>query len=310
VATKRYTKPGRLADVLALIQVLALDPHAHRSASGLLADLQGNPSSADCWATVASQHPEFFRVVADVEHGISLVARHVMPGGKGDGRKLDVDFIAKLITAAIDLHDREQSQRTFWRTTGATLLAVVLGGSVATAGSYFTARFQAENQSRLQNAAKAQEVYSRLMGRKFATEQLYTSRYEAYIFSDYHEALWKLAGAPASSLDLQEAQRWMHRSEDLAMEIMKSNQALYEDLGVVRETFGDQAELRNLVASLSAIHALKTPPTPATSDPKVLASWRDESVKQVQQIAEQDYAKRFDDLLTYLFQHLNNAHQP
>jgi hypothetical protein len=36
----------------------------------------------------------------------------------------------------------------------------------------------------------------RLKGRKFVTEQLYMSRYEACIFSDYHEAKWKLAGSP------------------------------------------------------------------------------------------------------------------
>ena len=35
--TKRpYLKPGRLADVLALIQVLAFDPHAHRSEAGVI----------------------------------------------------------------------------------------------------------------------------------------------------------------------------------------------------------------------------------------------------------------------------------
>ena len=43
------------------------------------------------------------------------------------------------------------------------------------------------------------------MGRKFTTTQLYVSKYEALLYSDYHEARWKLAGAPKESLDLQEA---------------------------------------------------------------------------------------------------------
>jgi hypothetical protein len=44
--TKRpYTKPGRLADVLALIQVLAFDPHAHRSEPGIIERELGHPSS-------------------------------------------------------------------------------------------------------------------------------------------------------------------------------------------------------------------------------------------------------------------------
>ena len=43
--TKRiYAIPGRLSDVLALIQVLALDADAHRSLSGIEKELQGNPS--------------------------------------------------------------------------------------------------------------------------------------------------------------------------------------------------------------------------------------------------------------------------
>jgi hypothetical protein len=99
----------------------------------------------------------------------------------------------------------------------------------------------------------------------------------------------------------------MHRSEDLVMEIVKNNQALFEDLGTVRATFGDQPQLRNLVASLSALHALKTPPPPTAADTNAIERWRDELVRQVQQLAASDYGKRFDDLLGYRFQQLNSA---
>lgn len=34
-ATSQYLLPGRLADVLALVQVLAMDEHAHRSEEGV-----------------------------------------------------------------------------------------------------------------------------------------------------------------------------------------------------------------------------------------------------------------------------------
>jgi len=44
---KAYLKHGRLADVLALLQVLALDKSAHRSEAGLQEELQGVPASAD-----------------------------------------------------------------------------------------------------------------------------------------------------------------------------------------------------------------------------------------------------------------------
>ena len=99
----------------------------------------------------------------------------------------------------------------------------------------------------------------------------------------------------------------MHRSEDLVMEIVKNNQALFEDLGTVRSTFGDQPQLRNLVASLSALHALKTPPPPTAAHSNALERWRDELVRQVQQLAASDYGKRIDDLLGYRFQQLNSA---
>jgi len=42
-----YAEPKRLADVMALIQVLALDEHTHRSEEDLKDELQGPPRSAD-----------------------------------------------------------------------------------------------------------------------------------------------------------------------------------------------------------------------------------------------------------------------
>jgi hypothetical protein len=40
-----YTEPGRLGDVLALIQVLAFDPDTHRSESGIIEKELGPPAS-------------------------------------------------------------------------------------------------------------------------------------------------------------------------------------------------------------------------------------------------------------------------
>jgi hypothetical protein len=109
MASQKYSKPDRLGDVLALIQVLALDPYAHRSESGIKDELQGPPRSSASWKDLAHEHPEFFRVANDDKLSISLVARHVAPGE--NGRKLEIDFIGKLIEAAIGLHDREMSRR-------------------------------------------------------------------------------------------------------------------------------------------------------------------------------------------------------
>jgi len=57
-----YHNPERLADVMALIQVLALGPGTRRTEKGLRHDLQRPPRSTSTWTEFAEEHPEFFRV--------------------------------------------------------------------------------------------------------------------------------------------------------------------------------------------------------------------------------------------------------
>jgi hypothetical protein len=54
---REYARPERLADVMALIQVLALARYSHRSESGIRTDLQGPPRSAASWEGLAKDHP-------------------------------------------------------------------------------------------------------------------------------------------------------------------------------------------------------------------------------------------------------------
>lgn len=120
-----YTKPNRLEDVLALIQVLALDESSHRSENGLVEELQGRPGSADSWSDIARHHPEFFRVARSGNHVVSLVARHVSPQ-KGSGREvLDAGFTGKLLAAAIDLHDRQIRRAERWTAYVPILVALI-----------------------------------------------------------------------------------------------------------------------------------------------------------------------------------------
>lgn len=118
-------KTGRLQDVLALIQVLALDKHAHRSASGLLSELQGPPRSADTWAEVAESHPEFFRIERDRAHGVSLVARHVLTENEGEVREFPVEFAGKLLGLAVELHDRQLRRAKAWEVFVPVLVALI-----------------------------------------------------------------------------------------------------------------------------------------------------------------------------------------
>lgn len=126
-------KAGRLQDVLALLQVLALDQRTHRSASGLLSELQGPPRSAAAWSEIAESHPEFFRVQDDKTHGVSLVARHVSPQSEGGVRDLPVEFTGKLLNLAVELHDRQLRRARAWEVL-VPLFAAVIAGVVTVIG--------------------------------------------------------------------------------------------------------------------------------------------------------------------------------
>jgi len=122
-----YADSNRLADVMALIQVLALDKHAHRSEVGLREELQGNPKSAGNWSEIAEQHPEFFRVRETGIHNVSLVARHVLPKNDDGTRELPSEFVGKLLQAAIEIHDRQLDRVQHWKSYIPIVVAVTAG---------------------------------------------------------------------------------------------------------------------------------------------------------------------------------------
>jgi hypothetical protein len=111
---RAYLRNGRLEDVLALIQVLALDEHAHRSDNGLAEELQGKPDSARTWTEIARGHPEFFRIGSSGNHVVSLVARHVTPRVGATRETLSAEFTSKLLETAISLHDRQVRRAERW----------------------------------------------------------------------------------------------------------------------------------------------------------------------------------------------------
>lgn len=123
---KEYSIPSRLVEVLALIQVLGLDAQTHRSEDGLESELQGKPKSASTWATLAREHPEFFRVKPTGEHIVSLVARHVSPKIE-DVHVLSPDFVGRLLDAAIELHDRQVKRDERWAFWIPVFVAFIVG---------------------------------------------------------------------------------------------------------------------------------------------------------------------------------------
>lgn len=155
MSKRPYTEPGRLADVLALIQVLALDADTHRSESGIKKELQDNPISAKDWIPLAKEHPEFFRVDPAREHGLSLVARHVLPHEPTQPRpSLSPDFTSVLLRAAVDLHDRQAKVSEWRKNLAASLIGVVTGGLLTLAGT-FLASYRVQPVGRFVQAQEA-----------------------------------------------------------------------------------------------------------------------------------------------------------
>jgi hypothetical protein len=124
-----YLHPHRLADVLALIQVLAFDPDTHRSESGLLRDLQAHPRSAKSWPILAKDHPEFFRVSDAPDTPVSLLARHVTLRDARSGKHpiLKGTHVDSLLKAAIEMHDRQVRRDERWTYLIPIWVALVAG---------------------------------------------------------------------------------------------------------------------------------------------------------------------------------------
>ncbi len=129
----RYKDPNRLADVMALIQVLAQGPSAIRTEHGLSEQLRGKPTSeATSWTSLAESHREFFRV-RPPENGnsqidVALIWRHALSKGKaGERSPLSPESTAKLLEIAVSLHDRDimRSQRFAYLIP---IAVIILGG--------------------------------------------------------------------------------------------------------------------------------------------------------------------------------------
>jgi hypothetical protein len=140
-AITSYLQPGRLADVLALIQVLAYDRDTYRTEDGLDDELQRKPSVGDTWMALAKQHPEFFRVRNDPTRKprAALLARYVLDHQqRSDGEEkrppLDASVANKLMELAIQLHDKQLERNNRWKSVVLPMaVAVVAAGASITA---------------------------------------------------------------------------------------------------------------------------------------------------------------------------------
>jgi len=126
-----YLKDGRLADVLALIQVLAFDRDTSRTEDGLNGELQRNPTVGK-WVEVAKDHPEFFRVRAEQGRTVrvALIARYVAEYVKtddGDEKRppLDGPSANKLMELAIKLYEEQRERRNWLKVWMPMIIALI-----------------------------------------------------------------------------------------------------------------------------------------------------------------------------------------
>jgi len=182
----------------------------------------------------------------------------------------------------------------------AVWIPAVVALIVAVIAPFLTYQLGLNAQLKLTGKQKRQQAYSELMGEKAVLTQLIVSRFEAFINSDYHEARWKIAGQPKDSFDLQESQRWMRKSEDLAIEVAKSRKSLYDTLGLIRSYFPHSSRLKELTHRIYHSKGLEIKARPFGLNAAQLEPWAIKAVKEIQEIVENEYAKPIDDLVIYL----------
>jgi hypothetical protein len=221
-----YLKSGRLSDVLALIQVLCFDPSAHRSEDGLREDLQGSPLSADTWTSVASEHPEFFRVRPDGECVVSLTARHVIPKDDAGKRNLPPGLAEKLMEMAIQIHDRQERRADWWKAYVPLLIALIAVTGTFVNGYLQSRDARAEREQRAKIESQKLEVESK----RFAAAEVERKARE----EDRKTVLQELQDAnqriSAKDQELVTAQSWISATRGwLEMSITDSNKKQAEE---------------------------------------------------------------------------------
>lgn len=150
------------------------------------------------------------------------------------------------------------------------------------------------------------KTFGELMGLKILTSQLYMSRFEALIYSDYHEQRWKLTGCIKESGDLAEAQRWMHKCEELGMTIAENNYKLFSVLGVIQTLYTSSTEFNKLTEN---IFNFKTPKIMVYASGmktlEELEEWKIKGMSDLQKRVEECFANPINDLIAYVRDHIN-----
>lgn len=190
-------------------------------------------------------------------------------------------------------------------------LKVVIISSVGTLfiallSGYLSYLWGVSSQKKIYNHEMKLKAYSELIGYRQLLSQLFVSRFEAFAFSDYHEYRWKIQGAPKESLDQKEAIRWMHKSEDLVLEISRTVQNLFETVGVIRVLFRQTPELQELSDKIYNYKTIKFEKRPqADWSIEQLEEWKLKVVPEIQTLVEKSIRDPINNLTFYLEKELH-----
>ena len=152
-------------------------------------------------------------------------------------------------------------------------------------------------QYRYKKEERKQIELSKLEGLKVLRKQLYVSRFEAFIFSDYHEFRNKTELNPS---DFSEAKRWMQKCEDLGLELAKTNQNFLESLGMISILFSCSKELNELIEKNRELDY------PIIERPNLkmsmgdLENYKIQAVKDLQIFVDEKFRQKMDALINKL----------
>lgn len=152
---KRYLKPGRLSDVLALIQTLAQATRARRTEKGLMRELQEKPISSSTWLQIGREHNEFFRVREEGANNnahVSLIARFVLDEVESkDGINrlppTTPESMAILLELATSIEEKERKLANEWKTVLLPILISFVAAASSISAAIVSATYKAPQTS-------------------------------------------------------------------------------------------------------------------------------------------------------------------
>jgi hypothetical protein len=142
------------------------------------------------------------------------------------------------------------------------------------------------------------DVFGKLFGVKHIIKQYYISRFEAYIFSDYYEQKNHIR---PSDLFLNEAIRWMKRSEDLVENLCRTESELKEIGAAILSTFS-LTKKQTVVVKKLLDHKIPSIQSRSSEiqDMNQLDRWKEEAIAKLTLLVEDIFNSDFEKVIEIL----------